>query len=973
MGQVSPVVCAIALACVISAQAGTEPATFQGLGSLSGGGIESCAIAVSADGRVVTGWAATRAGTRAFRWSNGHVAELTGNELTTRVGHGVSSDGGVVVGVGQAGEAPIAFRWHEGRAQSLPVPDGMAGFADAWGVSADGQFVGGHFTLSGRSRALLWSGAGVSLLPDLPSSSPSSAVAAVSGDGSTVVGAGQSHRGQEAVAWRGGSLIRLGVLPGGEWRSEAYAVSHDGKIIVGRSASPFGVEAFQWKDNQMSALGGLSREHEFLSFARGLASDGEVIVGGAIDDRDLSQAVVWDAAHGIRTLQRILTADFGLDLAGWRLETATAVSSDGQTIVGCGRNPQGTPEGWITRLPPHWWRDASTLFQPHERPEAIPRLGRGIDVLAPLLDPHGVAIDGAGNTYVADSGHCAIRIFDSSGKLQRTWGSSESELQFHAPHDLVVSANGSVFVADTGRHRLQVISPEGRLLRSWGGRGIAAGQFNRPQGIAVHGGRVYVADTGNDRVQIFDEQGALLRTLGAFGHGVGELDRPADIAIHADGRIFVADRGNHRICVFSHDGSWLHSWGERGSSDGLFNRPTGVECRGDSVYVVDQGNQRVQVFTSHGALRYVWGRGVLRPHEAGGRISYPARIAIAPDQTRAVVCEPIEDRCQSFSMIEEKGGRAPSAFLDAAPLSGVAGSLHIGGNIMALADDAAGYVWMYQLTDSDPLPMTKLGLPGYGVGQLSDAQGLWFDDTASHLFIADAGNRRLQVFELETRGEEAKPFAANLGRLRKSVELPPGESPMRWRPGPLALGLGGLLAVVDAADESVILLDRGFHLLRRLRGSPVTDGTLKRPIGVAFSLDSERLFVLDTEPPQIIVFDALGEYIRSWGDQGAGPGHFLSPGGITAGRDGFVYVSDQARHRVEKFDENGNFVTQWGRQGVGAGEFFKPRDLAQDARGRVYVNDFGNRRIQVFTSDGQFLRAIGAPLVIHPTWASAKK
>jgi DNA-binding beta-propeller fold protein YncE len=145
----------------------------------------------------------------------------------------------------------------------------------------------------------------------------------------------------------------------------------------------------------------------------------------------------------------------------------------------------------------------------------------------------------------------------------------------------------------------------------------------------------------------------------------------------------------------------------------------------------------------------------------------------------------------------------------------------------------------------------------------------------------------------------------------------------------LALGPGGLLAVIDSAAECVILLDDRFRVLRRLCDER------SHPVGVAFSRDGQRLLVLHAEPPSVVVFDTQGAYIHSWGERGSGAGQFSSPGGIAAGRDGFVYVSDRAAHRIQKFDEKGDFVTQWGSHGIGASEFFKPRDVAQDARGRV--------------------------------------
>ena len=53
----------------------------------------------------------------------------------------------------------------------------------------------------------------------------------------------------------------------------------------------------------------------------------------------------------MRSLSEVLTVDFGVDLTGWQLVEACAVSADGLTIVGYGYNPDGYPEAWIATIP----------------------------------------------------------------------------------------------------------------------------------------------------------------------------------------------------------------------------------------------------------------------------------------------------------------------------------------------------------------------------------------------------------------------------------------------------------------------------------------------------------------------------------------------------------------------------------------------------------------------------------------------
>jgi hypothetical protein len=74
---------------------------------------------------------------------------------------------------------------------------------------------------------------------------------------------------------------------------------------------------------------------------------------------------------------------------------------------------------------------------------------------------------------------------------------------------------------------------------------------------------------------------------------------------------------------------------------------------------------------------------------------------------------------------------------------------------------------------------------------------------------------------------------------------------------------------------------------------------------------------------------------------------------------GNTYISDgYVNSRVAKVDKEGNWLKSWGEPGDGPGQFNTPHSIATDADGKLYVADRGNRRIQVFDGDGKFLRQI---------------
>ncbi len=149
------------------------------------------------------------------------------------------------------------------------------------------------------------------------------------------MGGASSVSGREAFRWTStGGLIGIGDLSGGSFESEAWGVSSDGQVIVGHGSSSSGLEAFRWtQGGGMIGLGDLSGGN-FLSGARGVSSDGAVVVGFSSSTsswesyEDFTEAFRWTNNGGMVGLG---------DLPGGNFDSwATAVSSDGQVIVGAG-------------------------------------------------------------------------------------------------------------------------------------------------------------------------------------------------------------------------------------------------------------------------------------------------------------------------------------------------------------------------------------------------------------------------------------------------------------------------------------------------------------------------------------------------------------------------------------------------------------------------------------------------------------
>ncbi|AMN45431.1 peptidyl-alpha-hydroxyglycine alpha-amidating lyase family protein [Rhodoplanes sp. Z2-YC6860] len=88
-------------------------------------------------------------------------------------------------------------------------------------------------------------------------------------------------------------------------------------------------------------------------------------------------------------------------------------------------------------------------------------------------------------------------------------------------------------------------------------------------------------------------------------------------------------------------------------------------------------------------------------------------------------------------------------------------------------------------------------------------------------------------------------------------------------------------------------------------------------------------------------------------------GRFRQPTDVAWGPDGTIYISDgYVNSRVAKISKEGDWIKSWGQKGKGPGEFNLVHSIATDVKGNVYVADRNNRRIQVFDGDGNYQREI---------------
>jgi probable HAF family extracellular repeat protein len=345
--RATSIVAAIATTLSLAAAQSAQAVSFTRLGDLPGDTFSSVANGISADGLVVVGQGRGQKGTEAFRWtqSGGMVGlgHLPGGIFSYSQANAVSADGSVVVGQSSTANGNTefeyeAFRWTQsgGMVGLGDLPEGVFR-SQANAVSADGSVVVGFGNNVNRQQGFRWlqssgmvGGLGIE-------------ASGVSADGVVVVG-----RNGLAFQTRGNGLVSLGDLPGGVDYSQANGVSANGLVVVGDSNGSLGEEAFRWtQSGGMVGLGDLPGG-SFRSQALATSGDGSVVVGYGTGTKG-DEAFVWNETQGMSSLQSVLAAA-GIDMTGWQLRSANAVSANGRSIVGSGINPQGSPEAWLAQL-----------------------------------------------------------------------------------------------------------------------------------------------------------------------------------------------------------------------------------------------------------------------------------------------------------------------------------------------------------------------------------------------------------------------------------------------------------------------------------------------------------------------------------------------------------------------------------------------------------------------------------------------
>ncbi|MGA2191620.1 MAG: choice-of-anchor D domain-containing protein, partial [Steroidobacteraceae bacterium] len=198
---------------------------------------------------------------------------------------------------------------------------------------------------------------------------------------------------------------------------------------------------------------------------------------------------------------------------------------------------------------------------------------------AQLYYPYGVAVDGGGNLYIADSNNQVIRRVDATSQIITTVagngtdgysgdGGPAAAAQLNYPYGVVVDGGGNLYIADSQNSVVRRVDASTQTITTVAGNGgfgysgdggpATAAQLSYPFGVAVDGGgNLYIADNGNQAIRRVNASTQTITTVagnGTFGYsgdggpaGAAELADPFGLVTNYSGNLFIADVYNNRI------------------------------------------------------------------------------------------------------------------------------------------------------------------------------------------------------------------------------------------------------------------------------------------------------------------------------------------------------------------------------------------------------------------------------------------
>jgi sugar lactone lactonase YvrE len=546
--------------------------------------------------------------------------------------------------------------------------------------------------------------------------------------------------------------------------------------------------------------------------------------------------------------------------------------------------------------------------------------GDGGPATSAQLRPSGVAVDASGNLFIADSGNSRIRKVTLGGVISTVAGNGTAGFSGDggpatsaglSASGVAVDTAGNLFIADPGNNCVRKVTPAG-MISTVAGNGIGgirnggfsgdggpatSAQLYYPSGVAVDtAGNLFIADTLNQRIRKVTS-GWVISTVAGNGYPgfdgdgrpatVTALNSPSGVAVDTAGNLFIADTYNQRIrkvtpggviSTVAGNGTLGFSGDGNAATSAQLNSPSGIAVdAAGNLFIADASNYRVRKVTPGGLISTVAGNGTLGFSGDGGpataaQLAYPHGVAV--------------DTAGNL-FIADEGNNCVRKVTSGGLISTVAG---IGFN------GVGGFSG-----DGGPATAAKLDYP-FGLAV----------DAAGDLFIADTLNNRVRKV---TPGGVISTVAGNATE-GFSGDGGPATSAQLYNPHGVTVDTAGNLFIADYNN----------HRVRKVTPAGVIN-TVAGNGTQGFSGDGGPANSAELYCPEGVAVDTVGNLFIA--DEGNNCARKVTPGGV---------ISTVAGNATEGFSGDGGTAT--------SAQLYNPSGVAVDAADNLFIADTGNDRVR---------------------------
>lgn len=595
------------------------------------------------------------------------------------------------------------------------------------------------------------------------------------------------------------------------------------------------------------------------------------------------------------------------------------------------------------------------------------------------LRAQGIAVDAAGNLYIADGANQRIRKINTSGVISTIAGigtagfsgdgAAATSAQLNNPSSITLDASGNIYVADQSNHRIRKINTSGIISTvagtgtpGYNGDGIAAttAQLNLPYSVVLDAsGNMYIGDGTNHRVRKVNTSGTISTiagngTTGYSGDGssatAAQLSTPRGVAVDASGNVYISDFDNNRvrmvngsgvISTVAGDGSYAYGGDGGLATAAQIYYPMGlfIDASGN-LYIVDNYNHRVRKVNTSGIISTVAGNGSSGFGGDGG-------AAITAQFNYDFLNVPlgyVKLDAAGNIYIADAANRRLRKINNAGIVTTVAGNGSIGsggdGSAATLAQlndpngiaiDASGNIYIsdqgsgkIRKVNSTGIISTFAGTGAYtfnGDGNAAVNTALYAPagialDASGNMYVADMGNNRIR--KINTSGIVSTVAGSGTGGY--SGDGGAATSAQLFQPTDVAIDTAGNIYIADAYNSCI----------RKVSTSGV-----------------------------ITTVAGTGSYGFSGDGGNATAAQLAMPNKVAVDTSGNIYIGDAYNHRIRKVNSQGIITTI---AGTGTSGYSGDGGLATAAKTSdvwgLTLDPAGN----IYLGDGYRVREIGVPV-----------